>query len=73
MQIKKWNHAIFISFLSTQQDHQKNLQQFNQAIIKMGVYIEDNMVAIGKPKLFILILICLKLLTKMWRMQLNLS
>ena len=42
---KKANQANTISFVSPYWNHQKDLQQFNQAIITMGVHIEDNKLA----------------------------
>ena len=49
--------------------HQKNLQQFNQVIIIM----EENMIVIRDPKIFVFIFIDLKMLMIIWSLKLNLS
>ena len=58
-------YIFFISIIKSP----KSLQQFNQVIIIM----EENMIVIRDLKIFILILIGLKMLTRIWSMKMNLS
>ena len=45
-----------------------NTKQFNEVIL-----MEENMIEIINPELFVLIMICQKMLIKMGRVKLNLS
>ena len=58
-------YIFFISIIKSP----KSLQQFNQVIIIM----EENMIVIRDLKIFILILIGLKMLTRIWSVKMNLS